>query len=150
MLVNGNKPARLGSLSAIAESQWTALNGAYAGVGRQGDAPGAVVGSTVSTLVSDTASYGYAATSGGTDEVALTGYVNPRTQLPAFPLDEPPVPLQPLFRNWPTSPNLPQPTLPSVLTTSTAIYQANPRLGRRTGNRTLRETTQRRGTDTGT
>ena len=140
ILVTGNKPARLGTLSAIAESQWTALNGAYANVGRQGDAPG-VVGSTVSALISDTASYGYTATSGGTDEVALTGWVNPGTPLPALPTNDPPGPLPPLWgNNWPASlpsnlpqpalppsnqPTLPQPTLPSAPTPTAANWDSN-------------------------
>jgi biotin carboxyl carrier protein len=95
-----SKSARLATLSDTNESLWTALNGAYANVNRQGGAAGVVDG-TISKLSSDIASFGYEATSGSTDEssVSVTGAPgNLALQDPPAPPD----PWKPL--TWPPAP----------------------------------------------
>jgi hypothetical protein len=109
-----SKTARLDALSDTNESMWTALNGAYFNANRQGGAAG-IVDDVVSTLSSDVTSIGYAATSGGTDEVAISVTGKPE-EMGISPLPAPPDPW-PAPTNWPPSiaptPE-PPPTLPMV------------------------------------
>jgi biotin carboxyl carrier protein len=102
-----SKSARLATLSDTNESLWTALNGAYFNVNRQGGAAG-VVDSTVSKLSSDIASFGYEATSGSTDDtsVSMSGAAIPNLTLPNPP--SPPDPWTPPSV-WPPAP------LPNIL-----------------------------------
>ncbi|MBV9373605.1 MAG: hypothetical protein JO320_00820, partial [Alphaproteobacteria bacterium] len=65
-----SKLARLDNLGDINESRWTALNGAYASVGRQDGSPG-VVDDIISKLTSDTTGYGYAASSESDETITI-------------------------------------------------------------------------------